>query len=77
MGQRGPRGAIVERQIETTEKLTWRFTAEQLRKRLNLPGDAALSVSDADGFVCTVTEKVPLTATATVTKKRGAEAPKP
>ncbi len=71
MGQRGPRGAIVERQIETTEKLTWRFTGEQLRKRLNLPDDAAMSVTDGDGFVCTVTDKTPLVATATVTKKRG------
>lgn len=75
MGQRGPRGAIVERQVETTEKLTWRFTAEQLRKRLNLPDDAAMSVADADGFVCRVTDEIPLTATATVTKKRGTAAP--
>jgi hypothetical protein len=75
MGQRGPRGAIVERQIETTEKLTWRFTAEQLRKRLNLPDDAAISATDPDGFVCHVTEATPLVATATVTKKRGPAAP--
>ncbi len=75
MGQRGPRGAIVERQIETTEKLTWRFTAEQLRKRLNLPDDAAMCVADNDGFVCHVTETAPLVATATVTKRRGSAAP--
>jgi hypothetical protein len=69
MIKRGPRGASVERQVETKETLTWRFTPEQLRKRLNLPGDAALSVLGI-GTTWDVTDDYPLVATATVTKTK-------
>lgn len=49
MGRKGPRGATVERQVEVKETLTWRFTADELRARLSLPGDAVLQVVDEIG----------------------------
>lgn len=40
--RRGPKGAAIETQLEVTATRTWKFTREELVKRLGLPEDASV-----------------------------------
>ena len=72
--RRGPKGAAIETQLEVTATRTWRFTREELVKRLGLPDDARLFMRVPGGADWSNTDLVvgddgPLTAVAVETRK--------
>jgi hypothetical protein len=67
-------GPIIEKEIETKKTKTWRFTADELRKRLHLPSDARLFLehnpeADPNTGDVELFDDVPLVATVVETKK--------
>jgi hypothetical protein len=69
--KRGPKGAEIETQLEVTATRTWKFTREELVKRLGLPADAKLymHIPGTDSMYVDVSPGDPLIAAATETRR--------
>lgn len=66
--KRGPKGASIETQLEVTATRTWRFTREELVKRLGLPEDARLYMAVPGSMDLDVGRDGPLVAVAVETR---------